>query len=289
MGVLAGLTFAALLAAPGAPAANPELLAALSAPAGGRRAAAATRALLGAPYVRSALGEGAGPDADPRFRLDAFDCLEFVETAIALGSSRSTAEAAAALDDIRYQGAPALGARNHEVQSQWIPHNAAKGWIVELTPALAGARAVPADRELTAASWRVVRRAGRGIAGLPREREPLGTFALQAVAPEDLAEVAPRVPEGAVVFVVRAEAPERPTRISHAGLVVLGPGGERRVRHATSTPGVHRVIEEPLARFVRRERRTYPQWPVVGLAFYAVPDSTARVAQLAAAARAPSN
>jgi hypothetical protein len=54
------------------------------------------------------------------------------------------------------------------------------------------------------------------------------------------------------------------------------------VRHATSTPGVRRVVEEPLARFARREARAYPRWPLVGLAFYAVPDASARVARLLA-------
>jgi hypothetical protein len=285
--VLAGLTLAALLAAPsGAP--PPALAAALeAAPAGGARATAATAALLGAPYVFSALGEGEGPDPDPRFRLDAFDCLGFVETAVALGSSRSLGEAARALDDIRYGGPPALGWRNHEVQSQWIPENLAKGWIAELSQELAGARAIPVAKEFTAEGWRRIHAAGRGIRGLPPAREPVGRFELWAVAPGDLAEVGPRIPDGALVFVVRADAPDRATRISHAGLVVVDPAGERRVRHATSTVGVRRVIEEPLTRFVRREARAHPGWPLVGLSFFRVPDSSDRVAHLAAPATSP--
>jgi hypothetical protein len=288
--VWAGLAIAALVSTAGAPrepVAPRALVEALaSAPAGGARAAAATRPLVGAPYVFSALGEGAGPDPDPRFRLDAFDCLGFVETAVALGSSSSIAEAARALDDVRYHGPPLLGTRNHEVLSQWIPENVAKGWIADLGQALAGARALRVVKELTPESWRAVRRAGRSIRGLPRGQEPVGTFALWAVAPGDLAEVAPRVPEGALVFVVRADAPERSTRISHAGLVVLGPDGARWVRHATSTQGVRRVIEEPLVRFARREGRAHPDWPLTGLAFYAVPDASSRVAELAPFSRA---
>jgi hypothetical protein len=266
---------------PAVPGALQAVLA--SAPAGGPRAAAATRALVGLPYVWSALGEGAGPDPDPRFRLDAFDCLGFVETAVALGSSRSPAEAARALDDIRYQGAPALPARNHEVLSQWIPANLAKGWIAELLPTLAGDRAVRMGKTFTPATWREVHRAGRAVAGLPRGREPLGTFGLWAVRPEDLLALAGRIPEGAVVFVIRADRPDRPTLISHAGLVTLGPAGERRVRHATSTPGIERVIEEPLPRFVARQARAHPSWPLEGFALYAVPDAAARVAALALA------
>ena len=69
-----------------------------------------------------------------------------------------------------------------------------------------------------------------------------------AVRPEDLGAVARRIPEGAVVVVLREDRPPRPTRVSHAGLVVLGPAGERLVRHATSTPGVERVILRCLER-----------------------------------------
>ena len=39
---------------------------------------------VGAPYVVSPLGEGAGEDTDPRIRFDAFDCTTFVETTMAL-------------------------------------------------------------------------------------------------------------------------------------------------------------------------------------------------------------
>lgn len=228
----------------------------------------------------SPLGEGAGADPDPRFSLDAFDCMTFVETAAALGSSRSLEEARVALDDIRYEGAPALSARHHEVQGQWIPANLARGWIAEITRDLAGDRAVLLEKEHTRESWAAVHRAGRAIPGLPRAKEPLGRFLTWAVPPNALATVGPRIPEGTVVFVFREEEPGRATRVSHAGLVVLGAAGERLVRHATSTPGVERVIEEPLWRFARREERAYPHWPVAGYALYALPDMTAHVAEL---------
>jgi hypothetical protein len=278
--LLAPLVALALAAPPAAARPPAELLRALAeAPPGGARAAAATRPLLGARYLRSALGEGSGPAPGPRFRLDAFDCLSFVETAVALGSSGSLAEAERALDDVRYQGPPDLAARNHEVQAQWIPSNLARGWIAE-APEVAGERGLRLARDQTEASWAAAHRAGRAIAGLPRAREPLGHFETAAVAPGDLAEAAARIPEGAVVFVLRQDQPGRSTRVSHAGLVVLGPSGERRVRHATSTPGIYRVIEEPLLRFAVREARAFPRWPVAGYAFFALPDASARVATL---------
>jgi N-acetylmuramoyl-L-alanine amidase-like protein len=281
----------AALAASLALAATPEeaaVAAALrSAPPGGARAAAATAPLLAAPYLPSALGEGSGPDPDPRFRLDAFDCMTFVETAVALGSASTIDEARRAMDDVRYSGAPSLAARNHEVLSQWIPANVAKGWIEDAGARIAGPLAHVAEKTYTAESWALVRAAGRAIRGLPRSRLPLGRFALAVVAPGDVPAVAPHIPTGAIAFVVRADAPERATRITHAGIVVRGPGGVVLVRHATSSKGVGRVIEEPIERFLRREGRAWPAWPVEGLALFTVRDNAARLRSLGAPLDSP--
>ncbi|HEX9049827.1 MAG TPA: N-acetylmuramoyl-L-alanine amidase-like domain-containing protein [Anaeromyxobacter sp.] len=250
---------------------------------GAPRAVASTRPLLGAPYLASPLGEGAGPDPDPRFRLDAFDCMTFVETAVALASADTLAEAARALDDVRYAGKPSLAGRNHEVLSQWIPSNVAKGWVADVGAQVAGARARRETKTFSPESWAAVRAAGRAIRGLPRARLPIGTFGVEVVAAEDVAAVASRVPEGAIALVVRVDQPERATRITHAGLVVRGPRGEVRLRHATSSRGIARVIEEPIARFLRREERAYPRWPVSGLAFLEIRANVARVRSLGAA------
>jgi Protein of unknown function (DUF1460) len=286
------VAFAALLvlAAPPGPeaaaaslgAAPTEAVAAAlrSAAAGGARAAAATAAFVGAPYLASPLGEGAGPDPDPRFRLDAFDCMTLVETAVALGSASSLDEARGALDDIRYNAAPALAARNHEVLSQWIPANVAKGWIADAGASIAGPLARPTEKTYTAESWELVREAGRAIHGLPRRRLPLGTFSVTVVPAEDVGAVAPRIPQGTIAFVVRADAPDRATRITHAGIVVRGPRGAILVRHATSSKGVGRVIEEPIERFLRRQSQAWPRWPVEGIALFAIRDNAGRLRSL---------
>ena len=280
-GVLAALAAALALAATPV---DLEVARALArAPAGGPRAAAATRPLVGARYEPSPLGEGAGRDADPRFRLDAFDCMTLVETATALGSAASLGEARAALDDVRYSGLAEYAGRNHEVLSQWIPANVAKGWIADATPALLGGAPTVAAKEYTRASWGAVRAAGRAIPGVPRARLPLGRFEVGIVPLAGVASIAARIPEGTIVFVVRADAPDRATRVTHAGLVVGGPAGARLVRHSTSSRGVARVIEEPLDRFLRREGLAYPRWPLEGLSFFTIRDATARVRALASA------
>jgi hypothetical protein len=81
---------------------------------------------------------------------------------------------------------------------------------------------------------------------------------------------------------VRADAPDRATRITHAGIVVRSRGAVH-VRHATSSKGVGRVIEEPIERFLSRQGRALPRWPVEGLSFFAIRDNRARLRALAPA------
>lgn len=258
---------------PPAPTREAAVAAALSRAApGGPRAAAASAPLRGLPYRLDALGEASGPDADPRFRLDAFDCLTFVETAVALGSSASLEEARQALDDVRYDGPPTLATRNHEVLSQWIPANLRKGWIAPVPAGPPAATAVEYD----AARWARLARLGQRLHGVPPERLPLGRFEVAVVSPEAFVALGPSLPEGTIAFVVREDRPDRLTRVSHAGLVVSGPRGERLVRHASSTVGVLRVIEEPLDRFVARQR-TASRRALTGLALFAIQDNVAHL------------
>lgn len=75
---------------------------------------------VGARYAADPLGEGAGYDTDPLIRFDAFDCMTFVETAMADGNVD-------ALNKIRYQnGIVGFINRNHFVATQWLTNNAAR-------------------------------------------------------------------------------------------------------------------------------------------------------------------
>jgi hypothetical protein len=272
------LLVVALSARPTAPA--PLLGALLDSPPGPARAVAATAPLLGRRYVLNALGEGAAPDRDPRFRLDAFDCVTFVETAIALGASRDLEEAARVLDDVRYDGAPAYERRNHYVIPQWIPANVAHGWVEDVADAVAGPDAIEAVERHDDDRWRRLARAGATLPHLPRAAWPRGTFGVRMVPVDRVLAHAGRIPDGTIAWVVRADAPWRPTRVTHAGLVVVGPRGDRRVRHATASVGTTRVIEEPLDRFLRRQERAYPGWPLSGLLLLKIRENGGRLAAL---------
>ncbi|MFM2151778.1 MAG: hypothetical protein RL199_213, partial [Pseudomonadota bacterium] len=98
-----------------------------------------TDPLLGLPYIHSPLGEEAGTDPDPLVRYDGFDCLTFVETAMALAAARSLEDVPTLLADIRYGGAQrSFEGRNHFVEAQWVPRNLEKGWLRPAAPEVAG-------------------------------------------------------------------------------------------------------------------------------------------------------
>ena len=72
---------------------------------------------LGRPYVADPLGEGAGYDADPLIRTDAFDCQTYVETVLACGDVTR-------LTKIRYAGGVAdFAHRNHFFTADWLANN----------------------------------------------------------------------------------------------------------------------------------------------------------------------
>jgi hypothetical protein len=267
----------ALLLALSAQPPAPLLRALAESPAGAERAVAATAPLVGRRYLLSALGEGSGPDPDPRFRLDAFDCVTFVETAIALGNAADLREAARILDDVRYDGPPGFDRRNHYVIPRWIPANLARGWVEDVADAVAGADVVDAVERFDDARWARLARAGAAVRHLPREAWPRGEFRARMVPAGRLLASAGRIPSGTILWVVREDGPLRPTRVTHAGLVVVGPAGERRVRHATASVGTLRVIEEPLDRFLRRQDRAHPAWPVSGFVLLRIRDDRARL------------
>ena len=100
---------------------------------------------LGTPYAHSPLGEGEGPDPDPRLRLDRVDCLTYVETVMALALSGSVEDVVHVLDSIRYRTRPDYAGRNHLMEAEWLPSNAAKGLVRDVTVQLAGERPARAE------------------------------------------------------------------------------------------------------------------------------------------------
>jgi hypothetical protein len=222
-----------------------------------------TRGLVGAPYLRSPLGEAAPPDRDPRFRLDAFDCTTFVETALALAKCDDLEEVKDELEKLRYRRAPGWFIdRRHLIEAQWIPDLVAAGWVVDITKELGGKAAKTVTVEITKASW-AKRRIAKDLS-LPDTAVPYGTYRLAVLPLDVLGRRDVVIPVGTIVNVVRVEVPWSPTLVSHQGIVLEGPNG-RFVRHAS--PVLKRVVDEPYERFVARyiKPRTPKKWKVLGL------------------------
>lgn len=91
---------------------------------------------LGKPYVLGALGEGASGRYDqyPLYRVDAFDCLTFVETVLALSLADNLSSFQERMKNIRYQdGRVSFLMRNHFTDLDWNTHNQHQGLLKDVT------------------------------------------------------------------------------------------------------------------------------------------------------------
>lgn len=251
-------------------------------PAGASRTLAASRGFLGTAYVHSPLGEGAGPDRDPRIRWDGVDCLTLVETSLALGNASNLEEARLLLDDIRYADgtAPRFENRLHLMEAQWIPDQIRKGYLEEVTARYGGDATVEASISYDEARWKS--RPG-SLSHVPWSESLRGRHSVPMIPIADAIRIAPTLPAGLVIDVVRMPRTDRINRITHTGLIVEI-GGAKYVRHAAFNRG--EVIDEPIERFLRRHAGMR-RWRVAGIHLLAIRDNHARVAQLAARTATP--
>lgn len=219
---------------------------------------------INTPYVLSPLGEGQGVDPDPTFRLDAVDCLTFVEQSMALGLARSDADVAPLLEDLRYASTPSYEDRNHLMEAQWLPNNIRKGFLADVTRRYAGEDAVPVTKVLTPHTWQS--RSSQAL-GLPKEKRPVGTYTLNMLPLERVMTHARAIPSGTILVVLREDLPLKATRVTHLGFVVQR---KKRtyLRHA-SRGGYNRVVDEDLETFLARNAR-YAKWKVTGVSLFEV-------------------
>jgi N-acetylmuramoyl-L-alanine amidase-like protein len=228
-----------------------------------------SRGLVGAPYLLSPLGEGALPDADPTFRLDAFDCTTFVETAMALSRCDDLRDIERSLDRIRYQnGVAKFAARRHLMTSQWIPGLVKAGYLEDVTQKIGGKQTKWIKLKLDQKRW-ASRRVARTLK-LEAAEIPVGTFPIPYLPVKTVLAKLKDVPAGTILNVVRTDVPWSPDVITHQGLVLLHEiGATRFVRHAS--PVAKRVIDETLEHMMRRYQRP-KGWAVAGVNFLRLVD-----------------
>jgi hypothetical protein len=221
-----------------------------------------TAAWLGRPYLDGPLGEAGGVDPDPVTRYDAFDCVTFVEEALALALGNDSVDVARVRRSLRYRdGGPATYLnRRHFMLAEWIPGNVADGWFRDVTPDLPGA--VQLTHTVTGATWSGWAR--RSLFSLPDSRLPVGTIEfhhLPLQAFRDNPALIDELPVGAVIFTQRVLAPHLPIAITHVGLTV--PAQVPTVRHATKI-GKDEVKDHRLDWYIRN-LESYKNWPAAGL------------------------
>ncbi len=226
------------------------------------RLAAITEPWLGTPHQDGPLGEAGGIDGDPVTRYDRFDCLTFIEEALALALAQDGVDVARVRRSLRYRGGGPASYENrrHFMLAEWIPGTVADGWLRDITPDLPGA--VEATKTVTLETWRGWSR--RSLFELPESRLPVGELRFHLLPLDALLEdpsVQAAIPPGAVVFTVRKLWPHLPIAISHVGLTV--PAEVPTMRHATKI-GTPKVKDHPLAWYLDN-LQTYTNWPAEGL------------------------
>lgn len=91
---------------------------------------------LGQPYLRGALGEGAEArfDQSPLFRADAFDCLTYVNTVLALFFSQNWRDFHTKIAALNYRhGNISYENRHHFMSVDWNKENSRLGFIQDRT------------------------------------------------------------------------------------------------------------------------------------------------------------
>ena len=234
----------------------------------GRLLAISSR-FLGAPYKFSPLGEESGVDADPLFTTREFDCLSLVEISLALAATPNVTDALKLLKDIRYFNGEAITGpnyveRKHFMESQWIPENTRIGWVKDVTKQVGGPLAIIVKKTMNPEIYKKRKKVQE--LDLPEHRIPNGVFQWPVIPLDKMEEVAAKIPNGSLIFVVREDYQTIPYRITHVGIIVQRKSGTY-VRHAKDQ-GAHMVLDMPLAAVVKRHAE-FVKWPVTGFSIYA--------------------
>ena len=198
----------------------------------GQRIEYITRSLLQTPYLLDGIGEEQYPDTDPIVRYDSFDCLSFIEEAIALSLGETEEEVDFVRRELRYgNGDIAYTNRNHFMETQWIPNAIEKGYLVDITSTVGETHIVA--KTFTKHNWE--RWKSRSKFALDIDQFPVGTTQFGVLSLDAAIQAIAVFPEGALLVVVRQNNPYNPIWITHVGLVVRSKTNPKdaKIRHAT--------------------------------------------------------
>ena len=216
--------------------------------------------LVGTPCAHSPLGEGEGQDPDPRLRLD-HGLPTFVGGSDGARPLQLREDFVHVLDSIRYRSRPDYAGRNHLMEAEWLPSNAAKGLVRDVTAQLGGEGAIQDAKVIGPEAWAST--TARALA-LPAEARLTGRFPLSVLPVREVSAHAARWPSGTLLLVVRQDAPWRITRVSHLGFVVQR-GGKTYLRHATRG-WKDGVVDEEISHLLARHAGY--TWKVQGVSLW---------------------
>lgn len=181
--------------------------------------------LLGRSYGEGSLG--GGPDLPEEFRiyLNAFDCVTFIETVLALSLAQTTYEFVDTLRRIRYEDGEIDWFHRNHYMVDWARNNERCGFINNIT---FGPFTLKKTSTLNL------------IAGLPAKSTTFRYFPTKSGA-----QVVELIESGDLILFVSTK---ETLDVFHTGVVVVNRGGRLLMRHATRTAGA--VIEQDLGEFM---------------------------------------
>lgn len=194
----------------------------------GERIGRISEFFLGRPYVEGSLGGGPDLPEELRVSLEAFDCVTYIETVLALARTQTTDEFVDTVRRIRYKDGRIDWFHRNHYMVDWARNNEECGYVASVTVG-------PATVEKTCTL--------DVIAGLPAKTTTFRYFPKQSRA-----EVAELVETGDLIFFVSTS---KTLDVFHTGLLVKHEGN-LLLRHATRTADA--VIEQNLSEFMSNNK-----------------------------------
>lgn len=216
-----------------------------------KRIAAIGRQNIGQPYALNLLGEFPYElhDMLPLYSLEKSDCVVFAEHTYAMALSQSWEQFFWTLQRIRYKdGVIGVASRNHYTEVDWNVNN--RWLLTEITAKLAGPGGPSYETTVDRSAFLRTRHHTETSIPVQISREPY-------IAKDKLAALLPQLQEGDMVNVVSIV--DGKYLVTHVGLIVLGPDGERRFLNSAEPAVREEGFEAFFARTAQREARNGPR------------------------------
>jgi len=187
-----------------------------------------SKAFIGRPYAVDPLGGGPGQPESLTAALEAFDCVTYIEAALALALSRDADGFLDILSRVRYENGEVDWRKRNHYMTDWARNNEQAGFVRNVTD---GPQATGITRRLSV------------VEGLPAKH-----VVFQVYRKQKIESIAPQIVSGDLILFASAK---RNLDFFHTGLLIAR-DGEILLRHATRSAGL--VIEQPLSEFLGRFR-----------------------------------